>query len=227
MNKAIISIIIMFFFVGFCNVHAENKVFTESGEILEGEVWDLVDIYNDDTIVDMFGGIADYITTHDWSMLNVTGGHAEFGAIDYSTMNISGGSHSGASAYGHGTVNLFGDAEVGALGATDFGIANMTDGFVNGLTAVESGTINLYAGVVSDYIAAYDFSVVNIFGYDLVKTNSGGSYGYGQVSGFFADDTPFTIDLAESETYSHINLVPEPGTLCLFGLGALVLRKRW
>jgi len=226
--KNLILIMCVVLMIGEVATKAESIVFTESGEILEGEVWDIVDIFGDETIVDMFGGIADYITTHDWSMLNVTGGHAQFGAIDYSTMNISDGSHSGAAAYGHGTVNLFGDAQiVGGLGADDLGIVNMTGGTVHHVGASGEGEINLYAGIISEDIGAFDSSVINIFGHDLFKSSFGGTYGDGQVWGFFTDDTPFTIDLYGAQTYSHINLIPEPGTLCLLGLGALVLRKKW
>ena len=224
---AIITIITAVLVTGVCNVRAESIVFTESGEILEGEVWDFVEIYNDDTVVDMFGGFADYITTYDWSTLNVTGGSADFGAMDYSTIIISGGTSLGARAYDNGIINVFGDAQLDVLSSDDLGIINMTGGSVELLGGLGSGTVNLYGGTVSDSINVGADSIINIFGYDLFKDSSGGAYGNGLVWGFFQDDTPFMIDLYGSETYSHVNLVPEPCTLCLFGLGALVLRKRW
>ena len=43
----------------------ENKTFTSSGQILPGEEWNNVYIYNDDTVVDMLGGGADGIGTYD------------------------------------------------------------------------------------------------------------------------------------------------------------------
>ena len=89
--KTQILLLVSVVFILSGNVFAESIVFTESGQILDGEVWDFVDIYNDDTVVDMLGGLADYITTYDASTLNVTGGHADFGAMEYSTINISGG----------------------------------------------------------------------------------------------------------------------------------------
>ena len=226
MNKAIITIMTLVLVVGVCNVNAADKVFTESGEILEGEVWDFVDIYNDDTVVDMLGGIADYITTHDWSTLNVTGGSAEFGAIDYSTINISGGSHSAAITWEYGTVSLSGDAELDGVGIGDFGTINMTGGSLGNLLGRESGVLNLHGGTISNLLSVNDLSIANIFGYNLFKKSSGGDYGYGYVSGFWLDDTPFTIDLYDAETYSHVNLVPEPCTLCLLGMGILIIRKR-
>ena len=208
-----------------CNVYAENKVFTESGEILEGEVWDIVDVFGDDTIVDMSGGSVDYISTFDSSTLNMSGGLAEVGAFETSTINISGGSlFSGANAYDGGTVNLL-DCDYSIdLRVYESGTGNMFGGTVEYLIAGDFGTLDLYGGVITDSLGAWESSLVNVHGYDLYKTTIGGIYGYGQVSGFYLDDKPFTIDFYNAETYSHVNLIPEPSTLVLMGFGVLVSR---
>lgn len=226
MRTVIIIITIAVLAMGVCNVHAESIVFTESGQILEGEMWDFVDIYNDDTVVDMSGGFADYITTYDASTLNVTGGHADFGAVDYSTINISGGTFTGAQAHDYATINFSDNGSGDYLLAEEFGTINMTGGSTEGIICREDCIANLYFGSISNYISAIDSSIINIFGSDLVKTNSGGSYGYGQVSGIWTDNSAFNIDFGTPETYSHVNLVPEPCTLWLVGLGTLILRKR-
>jgi hypothetical protein len=101
----------------------------------------------------------------------------------------------------------------------------MTGGTTEYVAAGYSGTMNLYGGLVTDSLNAWDSATVNIFGYDLVKTNSGGTYGYGQVYGYWLDDTPFTIELSTAETYSHINLIPEPSSLLLLALGSLISRE--
>ena len=200
------------------NVFAANKVFTDSGEILDGEVWDMVDIFGDDTIVDMTGGIVDYISTFDSSTLNMFGGQAEVGAFGTSLINIYGGDlfWGGASAWDEATVNLF-DCEYYSreLSAHDSGIANMLGGTVEYLRAGGFGVLNLFGGSVIDSLGAWESSLVNVYGYDLDKTTIGGLYGYGQVSGFWSDDAPFTIDFYNAETYLHVNLVPEPSTLIL------------
>ena len=210
-----------------CNVFAENKVFTESGEILDGEVWDLVDIYNDDTVVDMSGGSVDYISTFDSSTLNMSGGLAEVGAFETSTINISGGSlFSGANAYDGGTVNLL-DCDYSIdLRVYESGTGNMFGGTVEYLIAGDFGTLDLYGGVVTDSLGAWESSIVNVYGYDLDKTTIGGIYGYGQVSGFFMDDSAFTIDFSTPQTYSHVNLVPESGTLILLGFGVIIMKRK-
>ena len=51
-----------------------DKYFYSSGEINDCEHWENVFIYNDDTVVDMFGGDVDSIGTYDSSTVNVTGG---------------------------------------------------------------------------------------------------------------------------------------------------------
>jgi hypothetical protein len=211
---------------GISDVRAEVKTFTGSGQILEGEVWDWVNIYNDDTIVDMWGGTADVVYTFDGSTLNMFGGETEVSVWDYSTANISGGDLFAARAHDNGKINLFDDAQVGGLTADDFGIVNMDGGSADILGGLGSGTVNLYGGTVSDSINMGADSIINIFGYDLFKDSSGGAYGNGLVWGFFQDNTPFVIDLYGAETYSHVNLVPEPCTLWFVGLGILILRKR-
>ncbi len=204
----------------------ENKIFTSSGQILDGEEWNNVSIYNDATIVDMLGGNVDSISTFDASTISVTGGQVNMlGVGRLSTAHVSGGFVYGLDAWDQSSVIFSEDADVFAPRVCNFANLTMNDGTVNHLGAIDAGIINLYGGLISDYLVALDYSVVNIFGYDLLKTNTGGKYAYGQVYGFWTDGTAFTIDLNGSETYSHINLIPEPTSLLLFGLGALLLRK--
>ncbi|HUT30869.1 MAG TPA: PEP-CTERM sorting domain-containing protein [Sedimentisphaerales bacterium] len=204
----------------------EDKIFTSSGQILPGESWDVVNIYNDDTVVDMLGGSADYISTFDGSTLNVVDGYAEVGAFDYSTINISGGDIHLATALNNTTVNFFTSDYTDALIAEDSGILNMEGGAVERVIARSSGIANLHAGSITDYLSAYDSTEINIYGYDLVMSTSGGSYGDGQVYGYWVNDSPFLISLRGAETHSHINLIPEPGTLALLALGTLLLRRK-
>lgn len=114
----------------------------------------------------------------------------------------------GPYALDHSVINFSGDASAVSLGASDFGIVNMTGGTVDYLGAGASGILNLHGGLVLEDLGAYESSTVNIYGYDLVKNNSGGHYGYGKVYGFWSDGTSFAIDLYTYETYSHINLIP-------------------
>ena len=59
MKTKIATIMTAMVLFGTIPVQAENKVFTESGEIVDGDIWNMIFIYNDDTIVDMSGGMCD------------------------------------------------------------------------------------------------------------------------------------------------------------------------
>lgn len=201
-----------------------EKTFTSSGYIFSGEEWDIVRIYNDDTVVNMLGGMSDYIATYDRSTLNVIYGQAQVEAFNYSSINVFGGTHSGVLASDHGIVNFSGDSVSWYLLASDFGLANMSGGTVESLRASGAGVLNLYYGRVTEYLSTWGDAVVNVFGDDLGKTNVGGKYGYGRVYGFLLDDSPFTIDFGNSETYSHVNLIPEPSSLVLLGFGGIILK---
>lgn len=204
-----------------------DKIFTSSGQILPGEEWENVYIYNDETLVNMTGGLVDSIGTYDASMVNVTDGSVNtLDALEFSIANISGGYVHGASAWDHAVINFSGDAGAVSFGSREFGTVNMIGGTTNYIGAIDSGILNLYGGSITNSLSCDDSAIVNIFGYDLVKTSSGGQYGYGQVYGIWFDDTPFIIDLNGSATYSHINLIPEPSSLIMLMFGSLFLKRR-
>ena len=188
-------------------VAAEDKVFTSSGQIVDGEEWNNVSIYNDDTIVDMLGGLVDRMQTYDASTINVTAGDVStLEAHEFSTANVSGGYVYTLWARDSGTVNLSDSGSVSAVSARgSFSLANMYGGSAHWVDALNSGSINLYGGIVSDYISAPD-GTIDIFGYDLSKASIGGRYGFGVVTGYWSDGSSFNIDLLSPETYSHINL---------------------
>ncbi len=218
-------------------VAAEDKIFTSSGQIVDGEEWNNVSIYNDDTIVDMLGGNVDRMGTYDASTLNVTGGYVStLDAHEFSTANVSGGYVHGASASDSATVILSGTASVVSLSARgSFGTVNMTGGTTKYARAGDSGTLNLYGGVVTDSLNTWESGAINIFGYDLFKTATGGTYGYGFVTGFWRDGTPFSINFNTSKTYSHVNLIPivyvevdiKPESLNLASKGKWINCKIW
>jgi len=205
----------------------EDKIFTSSGQILDGEEWNNVHIYNDDTIVDMLGGLVDGIGTYDISTINITGGHVNtLVTLEFSTANVSGGVVAGLYAWDYSTVSVFDTGSVFSLSARgDFGVVNIYGGSAAFVDAYESGTVNLYGGDVSEYLSAPD-GIINIFGYDLSKTSTGGNYGYGFVTGYWIDGTSFSIDLLSPETYSNINLIPEPASLLLLVFGCFLLKRK-
>lgn len=204
-----------------------DKIFTSSGHILPGEEWANVFIYNDGTLVNMLGGDVDSIGTYDASMVNVTGGSVStLDALEFSIANITGGYAYSVFTRYNSTVNFSGNANSVSLGVVDSGIVNMAGGTTTYLRAGNISSINLYGGIVSEYLNAWDSATVNIYGYGFNYDPSAGSWDGGQLTGFWLDDTPFTIDLYDAQTYNHINLIPEPATVLLMSLGSLILRRR-
>ena len=119
---------------------AADKYFYSSGQILPGETWDSVFVYNDGTTIDMTGGLIDYrLELYDSSIFNANGG----------TMDI---------VFGGGSrITLF-DESVINLRNLDGG---ETDGFPNTLIEAAGGSnpqINLYGYgfyFVGNYLHGY------------------------------------------------------------------------
>lgn len=175
--------------IAVCQVRAADKDFTTSGEINIGENWDIVSVYNDPTVVDMFGGTIQWLHTYDSSTTNIYGGDVLWGIY---TNNSS-------------TVNIYGgNIDLEVLGTRD------------------SSTLNVYGGGldVGNSPIFYELSTVNIYGYGFDYDGSG------VLTGFLSDDSSFIFRELSPSDYAHLNLIPEPATILLFGLGGILLRKR-
>ncbi len=196
--------------------------------IKNGDEYNTADVYDTPpsrTTVTMIGGIVGRMETFDSSVLNITDGDISvLRAYDFSTVNASGGYIHSPTAWDSSTINISATFNAVEVGATATGIVNVMGGTMKAI-AGWAGVINLYGGIVTDNIHAVG-GWVNAFGYDLEKSSTGGKYGYGYVSGFWNDGTAFNIDLYGFRTYDHVNLVPEPCSLILFALGALLIKRK-
>ena len=134
-------------------------------------------------------------------------------------------------------VDMTGGVITNKLTANDYSTVNIFNGSVGLIEAWNHSTVNLYGVTISEYLKAYGTEdlVISIYGYGFEYDTLVGNYGGGQLTGFWFDDTPFSIDLfgdpggpggAPIDTYSHITLIPEPATILLLGLGGFLIRKR-
>jgi hypothetical protein len=207
-----------------------DKTFTSSGQIVDGEYWNYVKIYGDTTVVNMTGGyVAEGIFSHDASILNVIGGDASIEASGTSTVNISNGNlHHGVNSDDHATVNFSGNAIIDGLTVAGFSHTIVTGGSIRySIAAIGNGAVDLYKCNITRGMGAIDSSTINVYGNNLEKFASGGTYNVGYVTGNWLDGEHFKIDFVENpDTYNHINLIPEPITFFLLCGGGLVLFRR-
>jgi len=229
MRRAIITICFITLLASICQKTqaAQNKFFYSDGNIMPGEQWENVYVYNVGTTVNMLGGNVDGIASFNASTVNISGGYASgVNALDFSTVNVTGGYVSGLDAYDNGTITFSGNASAHSVVAFDSGNIIMTGGTTDYLVGGYSVTIDLYGGTISDLLSVGDLATANIFGYNLSKVPTGGTYGYGQVSGYWENGESFSINLYNPEAYSHIKLIPEPCSLMLLGFGVLALIRK-
>ena len=229
MKRAIITIGLMALLL---SGQAIAKDFYADGNIITGEYWSSVYIYDtppNHTTVNMSGGRVDTTSIFDASILNMTGGTMfHLFSYEFSTANISGndsGSPLDIFARDNSIINFSGTAQGMEVQALNTAIINITGGAIEDLTVSNSGIINIYAGDILDALAR-DNAIINIFGHELVKWSSGGAFGCGFVQGYYNDNYFFNFSFRGSETYSHVNLIPEPTTILLLVAGGIFLRKK-
>ena len=124
-------------------------------------------------------------------------------------------------------------------------ILDFLSGNAAGLRVIHTATTNIYGGSITydlytsedsitniylvdlEILTSSHNSIVNFYAYDVDFYSTGGISDDGYMTGkFYQDDTSFLINFKNTETVSHVNIVPEPSTLLLLSLGGLFLRKR-
>jgi hypothetical protein len=210
----------------------------------------------DSSTVNISGGYVDLLDTHSSSIVNILGGYVcEQGSYvishDLSTVNL----YEGGTLYGlsfgqfilqdSSVFNIYGGDALLFVMPFDLSVVNVHDGYIyGGIEPHEYSTINVYGGQVDLWggilgnVIVPETSTVNIYGYSFVYEPKGEWRYYiddpdngmwtSRLTGWGLDGTLITyLGLPDPATHTNINLIPEPSTVVVLGLGAItVLRKQ-
>jgi hypothetical protein len=195
-----------------------NKTFYSSGQILPGETWDSVTVFNNNTVVDMLGGrigrlnTSDSLGIYDGSIFNMSQGQITvmYISMHSSSINISGGT-------ADASVDLVFNGDSYGLISGGSVTANRLKIYYDSIMDIRGGLLQLND---FDVVTGYnELPTVNIYGHDF-------DYSGMVLSGYLLDGNPFSIGGVDEFEYPRFNLIPEPASFLLFALAGLFLRKR-
>jgi len=222
------------FFLLPINARAVTTIFDSNSTISDGNAYDTVVVKGDSTVVEMTGGtvtklfmmdastfnlsggdITDEIYCYDKSKLNISANASIFHAFVYgkSITDFSGGSVDYILSHECATVNVSGGVATSVINTQHSSVLNITGGSIPSVPVDGSGTVNISGGTIGmlHISSTGDASgKVNISGYNLSAVPYGGSYGRGEITGYWHDDTYFNINLDNSLLYSFIKLYDGP-----------------
>ncbi len=139
---------------------------------------------------------------------------------------VDGNSYGEVRIYNDVTIDIYG-GDISYVYAYDDTLTNWYDGEMYYFATSNNSIANIYGGTVNIGLAAVDSSIINLYAHDIVITHTGGNWDDGQVFGKYnLTDESFIFDLWGSDTYTHINTIPEPATLLLLAFGTLIIRKK-
>ena len=130
------------------------------------------------------------------------------------------------------TVNIYGGWGLAPYSARGSSMTNIYDGIVCTMGIYDSSKANIYGGQIGDQFGFEidESAVANIYGYDFNYDPQARLQPQGWVSrltGRGLYGTPISIwGIPDPYSSPNINLIPEPGTFVLLGLGALGLLRR-
>jgi hypothetical protein len=111
--------------------------------------------------------------------------------------------------YNGATATMVG-GDVFKLEAFDITGFDMLDGVMTDMRIHDDSTANLYAGGLNR-VGITENGSLNLYAYDVIYHPTGGHYDRGWLEGTYVEnDSYFSFDFVEPDTYQHINIVPEP-----------------
>ncbi len=127
--------------------------------------------------------------------------------------------------YNHVTVNMLG-GKVTQLGTFDTSRFNMFGGEMNYLLVHHNSIVNIYGGSLSHLIIYDENGLVNLSAYNVIYHFATDKRD-GRISGnYFSNDQYFTFDIHKNDI-SHVNIIPEPTTILLFGFTGFLLKRKF
>lgn len=163
------------------------------------------------------GWVKDDLISYGKSHVTINGGWLDesLRMYDYSHVTISGGTLEGCRVQTHNDSQLI---ITGGLVSANIQTYDNSEAFISGGQIGE--TFYLYD------LEVYGFSTITIQG-------SGFNYDYGSIpdfsgllTGTLADGGPISTNFRRMSDKANIILIPEPATLFLLGLGAVMLRRK-
>jgi hypothetical protein len=125
--------------------------------------------------------------------------------------------------YNDATADMWG-GDVFQLGALDSSRFNMFAGTMDIILLQDNSIVNIYGGTLGSLgIYTDENGLVNLYAYDVLYHFPPSDIGWMEGK-YIGNGQHFSFYVSEAGA-SHINIVPEPTTLFLFGLGGLLTRK--
>ena len=105
---------------------------------------------------------------------------------------------------------------------------NIYGGQISWLWTADSAMVNIYGGSF-DFFAFHTPSTPSVFlyAYDTTIYPDGGLNNLPWIEGkYYLDDSPFSVTFDGENSISRLSIVPEPSSVILLGLGALLLNNK-
>lgn len=166
----IVGLLSFLFFI--TEAQAGTTIFNSNAVIEDGNVYDVVVVTGDNTVVDMTGGqITGGLFTYNASTVNVSGGviSQNVKAFHSSFINISGGTiwPYYIYAYDNSKVNVSGAADIHEINAWDSSYVNISGGIIYMLNSGYSASVNIIDGQITYELSASSSVPMNILGGDI------------------------------------------------------------